>query len=100
MSETVNKADEAANEADEAVNEANETINEAVNETDEAVNARQQWFFAQISAGRKPDWADLAGQWQVSRSTAQRDIAALKVRGLIEFIGAPKTGFYRPTKQA
>jgi hypothetical protein len=28
-----------------------------------------------------------------------RDIADLKARGLIEFVGAPKTGFYRIVKQ-
>ena len=39
-------------------------------------------------------------QWQVSRATAQRDIADLKARDLIEFVGARRTGFYRLTKQA
>ncbi|MBK9230692.1 MAG: winged helix DNA-binding protein [Anaerolineae bacterium] len=65
----------------------------------ETVDARQQWFIAQIAAGRRPHWADLAQQWRVSRATALRDIAGLKARGLIEFVGAPKTGFYRLTRQ-
>jgi ATP-dependent DNA helicase RecG len=87
----------------ETVNETNETINDTVNETnetiDETVNSRQQWFIAQIIAGRQAVWADLARQWRVSRATARRDIANLKARGLIEFVGAPKTGFYRIVKR-
>jgi predicted ArsR family transcriptional regulator len=71
-------------------------INVPVNEP---VNARQQWFIAQIIAGKQPDWADLAQQWQVSRAAARRDIADLKARGLIEFVGARKTGFYRLAKR-
>jgi predicted DNA-binding transcriptional regulator YafY len=59
-----------------------------------------QWFIAQISAGRQLGRAGLAKYWLVSRSTAQRDIAGLKARRLIEFVGTPKTGFYRLTKQA
>jgi ATP-dependent DNA helicase RecG len=74
----------------------NEAVNEAVNE---AINARQQWFVSQIAAGQRPGWAELAQAWQVSRSTAQRDVADLKARGLIEFVGAPKTGFYRLAKR-
>jgi ATP-dependent DNA helicase RecG len=74
----------------------NEAVNEALNE---AVNARQQWFIAQIIAGARPGWDNLAQQWQVSRATAQRDIAGLKARGLIEFTGAPKTGYYRLAKR-
>jgi ATP-dependent DNA helicase RecG len=76
-----------------------ETVNDAVNEaTNEAVSARQQWFIAQIISGVHPGWDDLARQWQVSRATAQRDIASLKALGLIEFVGAPKTGYYRLVK--
>jgi ATP-dependent DNA helicase RecG len=80
---------------------ANEPINEPdepINEPDEPINTRQQWFIAQIMAGRQSGWADLAEKWQVSRATARRDITGLKLRGLIEFVGARKTGFYRLTK--
>jgi hypothetical protein len=75
-------------------------VNGPANETvDETVNARQQWCIAQVIAGRQPGWADLAQLWQVSRATAKGDIAGLKARGLIEFVGAPKTGFYRIVEQ-
>jgi ATP-dependent DNA helicase RecG len=69
-----------------------ETVNETVNET---LNARQQWFLDQLGAGKPVDWTDLAQQWGVSRATAKRDIASLKGRGLIAFVGSPKTGQYR-----
>ena len=43
-----------------------------------------------LSPGGQNGWADLVEQSQVSRATAQRDIADLKARGLIEFVGAGK----------
>ena len=97
--EAVSGVYEAVSEVNETVNETGEVVNETVNEIGETVNARQQWFIAQIVAGRQPGWADLVKQWQVSRATAMRDIAGLKARGLIEFVGARKTGFYRLAKQ-
>jgi len=38
--------------------------------------------------------SDLATHWSVTEKTAKRDIAALKKVGVIEFIGAPKNGYY------
>jgi len=32
--------------------------------------------------------------WKIAQKTAKRDIADLKKRGLIEYSGAPKNGFY------
>jgi len=37
----------------------------------------------------------IALRFDVTEKTARRDIADLKARGLIEFVGAPKTGYYR-----
>lgn len=71
---------------------AHETINETINET---VNTRQQWFLDQLGAGKQVGWTHLAQQSGVSRATARRDIADLKARGLIEFVGARKTGRYQ-----
>ena len=33
--------------------------------------------------------------WDVSQKTAKRDIADLKRKEFIEFLGAPKNGYYR-----
>jgi ATP-dependent DNA helicase RecG len=70
----------------------NVPVNVSVNE---AVNKRQLWFLGQIQAGRLPRASDIATQFHVTEKTAKRDIAGLKARGLIEFIGAPKTGRYQ-----
>ena len=59
------------------------------------VNERQQWFLNQLGAGNKVKAADVAAHWNVTEKTAKRDIAALKKHGMIEFVGPPKTGFYR-----
>jgi len=59
------------------------------------VNDRQEWFLEQLAAVRQARAADLAAHWGVSEKTAKRDIAYLKRRGLIEFVGSPKKGFYR-----
>ena len=59
------------------------------------VNDRQRWFLEQLAAGKQIRVSDLAAYWSISEKTAKRDIADLKRKGLIEFVGAPKNGFYR-----
>jgi len=58
-------------------------------------NNRQKWFLNQIGKGVRVSSADFAAQWNISQKTAKRDIADLKQKGLIEFSGAPKNGYYR-----
>ena len=58
-------------------------------------NDRQKWFLEQLSGGKQIRASDLAIHWSISEKTAKRDIADLKRRGLIKFVGAPKNGFYR-----
>jgi len=58
------------------------------------VSERQAWFMAQLRNGQNCKAADLAAQWQITEKTAKRDIADLKKKGLINFVGAPKTGKY------
>lgn len=59
------------------------------------VNDRQRWFLDQLAAGKQIRASDMAVYWSISEKTAKRDIADLKRKALIEFIGAPKNGFYR-----
>ena len=59
------------------------------------VNERQHWFLEQLGAGKKLKAADIADHFTVTNMTAKRDLADLKGRGMIEFIGSPKTGWYR-----
>lgn len=58
------------------------------------VNDRQKWFLEQLALGKNCRASDLAAHWSVTEKTAKRDIAALKKGGVIEFIGAPKNGYY------
>jgi predicted HTH transcriptional regulator len=69
-----------------------ETTNVPVNVP---VNDRQKWFLNQTGKGIRVSSADLAAQWNISPKTAKRDIADLKQKGLVEFSGAPKNGYYR-----
>ena len=57
-------------------------------------------YLEQLSAGNRYRASDLSTYWRVSLKTAKRDIAHLKKKGVIEFIGAPKNGFYRIIKKA
>ena len=63
------------------------------------VNDRQHWFLVQLAAGKQSKSSDLATYWGVSIKTAKRDIAELKSKGVIEFVGAPKNGFYRVVRE-
>lgn len=63
-------------------------------------NDRQQWFLEQLAAGNQSRASDLAAYWSISEKTAKRDIADLKKKGVIEFVGAPKKGLYRIIESA
>ena len=73
-----------------------DTVSDTVNGT---VNERQRWFLAQLYRGNRVTWREIAQHFQVSQSTAKRDIAGLQAKGLVEFVGAPKTGSYRLREQ-
>jgi len=49
----------------------------------------------QLARGQRTKAADVATKFDVTEKTAKRDIADLRERGLIEFVGARKTGHYR-----
>ena len=73
----------------------NVPVNVPINES---FNERQHWLLDQLSQGRRLKPGDIAIQFGVTEKTAKRDFADIKARGLIEFVGAPKTGSYRLTK--
>jgi ATP-dependent DNA helicase RecG len=47
-----------------------------------------------IHKTEKPTMAKMKTKFKVSLATVKRDVASLKSEGLIEFIGADKTGKY------
>lgn len=61
----------------------------------EQINHRQSWFLVRLQEGAKISVHDICDHWAVSIKSAKRDIADMKRRGLIEFQGPKKTGFYK-----
>jgi hypothetical protein len=59
---------------------------------------RQSWFLEVLRAGRHVGATDLAERWSISETTARRDVAILKAKGLIEFVGSRRSGRYRPMR--
>jgi hypothetical protein len=55
---------------------------------------RQKWFVDQIRESRTPSISSIMDYWKVSRRKAKWDIASLKNRGTIAFVGAKKNGRY------
>lgn len=76
-----------------------ETINETMNGTktgndpiNDPINERQRWFLGRLSEGMVINMDSIVARWGVSRVTAKRDVKLLRDLGMIEFIGALKTG--------
>jgi len=84
-------------EADDRVNDrVNVRVNDRVNPTPgDRLNPRQRWYLEVLASGSDVRAIDLQHRWNVSEMTARRDLADLKARGLIEFVGAFRTGRYR-----
>lgn len=56
---------------------------------------RQAWFLDALAKGARVAASELVEAWGVSEKTARRDISALAARGLVEFVGARRSGRYR-----
>jgi predicted ArsR family transcriptional regulator len=70
-------------------------VNDRVNFSDDTVNSRRAWIMAELAAGRELRAPVIASGLDCSLKTARRELDALKARGLIEFVGSCRTGFYR-----
>jgi hypothetical protein len=90
--------------ADRGGRGSDDRINDRVNDRNrgsagttpkERLNQRQRWYLEALAAGNEVRAGDLRRRWGVSEKTARRDVAALKDCGMIEFVGPPKTGWYR-----
>lgn len=58
-------------------------------------NTRQRWALDQMGDGQGLRKAQLMAQFDCSAATAERDLRDLRRRGLIEFTGPTKTGWWR-----
>jgi len=101
---TVRDADDPANAPqsepgdppNDPVNGRRDPVNDPLNGADDpANNERQQWALGRMHVGRELRKADVADHFECSKETARRDLKDLRRRGIIEFIGPSKTGYWR-----
>jgi DeoR/GlpR family transcriptional regulator of sugar metabolism len=55
---------------------------------------RARWILAEIDRAGGIKAPDIMRRFGVSRSTADRDVSALRASGEIEFVGGPRYGRY------
>jgi hypothetical protein len=63
------------------------------------LNDRQIWFLCQLHSGRPLRGRDLGRQHNVSEKTAKRDIADLRRRKMIKYVGSRRKGHYVPIRK-
>jgi Fic family protein len=61
----------------------------------EKLNKRQLWFLGLLQQNQNVKAEDIAVAWQINMRSAWRDITSLSNLGLIQFLGAKRTGKYR-----
>ncbi len=76
-------------------NDPDEPDSEPAIDPDTPLNERQEWVLGQLRDGRRLQIGMVIREIKCSKSTAKREIASLRTRGLIEFIGKGKAGHYR-----
>jgi len=73
------------------------TYGAAVKYATYAMEDRHAAVLAAIDELERPNTADIQLQTGVSTRSLGRDLRRLREEGVIEFVGAPQTGFYRRT---
>src|SRR5262249_39373011 len=63
---------------------------------DPDLNHRQRWFLTAVKEGRRVSARTIRREFGVSEKTAKRDIAGLKARSLLQFVGTRRRGNYKP----
>jgi predicted HTH transcriptional regulator len=79
-------------------NVRNDDVRNVPNVPDDAVGMRRTWILQRLDQGHELQAPTVAKQFTCSVKTAQRDLRALKEEGVIEFVGASRTGYYRLRK--
>lgn len=95
----VNGQNDPDGDTDDPVNDPDERRRDPVNGTrdpdGDPVNDRQGRIVRFLKRGDAIRVSDVVLRCDCSHSTAKRDLTSLRRRGLIEFIGSPRTGHYR-----
>ena len=90
--------------ADDPVNEPQTHMRDVVNDAQNDVvkggddpenNERQQWALELMKTGVEFRKSNLVGRFCCSATTVERDLRCLRRRGLIEFTGPARTGYWR-----
>jgi hypothetical protein len=66
-----------------------------VRDVRDASAARRAWILQQLADGVQLKAPAVAEHFKCSVKTAQRQLTALKDEGKIEYVGAPRTGYYQ-----
>jgi len=82
-------------DTDDATDVPNGDVRDVFDVRDDAAGARQAWILLELAKGRRLKAPEVADHFDCSVKTAQRDFTVLKDDGKIEFVGTPRTGFYR-----
>lgn len=62
---------------------------------DDEAARRREWIIEQLKAGVQLKAPLVASRFKRSKKTAQRDLDPLRDEGTIEFVGDPRTVYYR-----
>lgn len=73
----------------------NDDVRDVFDVRDDTAGGRRSWILQQLNNGVQLKAPMVAERFGCSPKTAQRDLTALKDEGLIEYVGASRTGYYR-----
>lgn len=82
-------------DTDDATDVRNVDVRDVFVVRDDAAGARRAWILEELAKGHRLKAPDVAGQFDCSVKTAQRDFTVLKDDDKIEFVGPARTGYYR-----
>ncbi len=64
-------------------------------DSDDAAGKRRAWILQRLDESHELQSPAVVKQFKCSLKTAQRDLQALNAEDKVEFVGAPRTGYYR-----
>ncbi|MDP6987839.1 MAG: DeoR family transcriptional regulator, partial [Phycisphaerales bacterium] len=79
---------------DPASEPASDLDDPASGHIDDPANRRRAWVIMELKRGHELRRSDLMTRFEVSESTAKRDLRALIEGGQVAFVGPTKTGHY------
>jgi DNA-binding transcriptional ArsR family regulator len=76
-------------------NVTNGGTDDVTSDSTSSAEERSHWILEQLRSKVRLKRSDIAKHFSCTERTAQRDLNSLKDAGKIEFIGSPRTGYYR-----